>query len=83
MRSSKAAANECKFPNIVELVVASDELDVALNRCIIDFHTARHIKPRHGQRIIKDGELYYRWCFSDLTTARDFIERFGGTLYAG
>jgi len=32
MRSSKAAANEGKFPNIVELVVASDELDVALNR---------------------------------------------------
>jgi hypothetical protein len=78
MRRSKAAANESKFPNIVELVIASDELDVALNRRIMDFHNARHIKPRHGQRIKKEGELYYRWCFSDLATARDFIEQFGG-----
>jgi hypothetical protein len=44
---------------------------------------ARHIKPRHGPRNKKEGELYYRWCFSDLTMARAFVEQFGGTLYAG
>jgi len=70
---------ESKFPSIVELVIASD----ALNRRIMDFHNARHIKPRHGPRNKKEGELYYRWCFSDLTMARAFVEQFGGTLYAG
>jgi hypothetical protein len=23
------------------------------------------------------GKLYYRWCFSDLLIARDFVEEFG------
>jgi hypothetical protein len=36
----------------------------------------------HGQRIKKEGELYFRWCFSDLAMARAFVEQFGGTLYA-
>jgi hypothetical protein len=27
------------------------------------------------------GKTYYRWCFSDLPTARAFIEQFGGSLY--
>jgi hypothetical protein len=31
MRSAKAAANENEFLNIVEFLIASDELDVALN----------------------------------------------------
>ena len=52
MRSSKAAANESKFPNIVELVIASDELDVALNRRIMDFHKARHIKDALCSRLV-------------------------------
>ena len=82
MTSIKGLANESRFPNIVELVIASDELDVALNRRIMDFHNARHIKPRHGQTIKKEGELYYRCWFSDLATARAFIEQFDGTLYA-
>jgi len=82
MQSNKAAANESKFPNIVELLIASDGLDIALSLRIMDFHNARHIKPRHGQTIKKEGELYYRCWFSDLATARAFIEQFDGTLYA-
>jgi len=81
MTSIKGLANESRFPNIVELVIASDELDVALNRRIMDFHNARHIKPHHGQTIKKEGELYYRWCFSDLATAQAFLEEFGGVLH--
>ena len=81
MTSIKGLANESRFPNIVELVIASDELDVALNRRIMDFHNARHIKPRHGQTIKKKGELYYRWSFSELAMAQAFLEQFGGTFY--
>jgi hypothetical protein len=47
----------------------------------MNFHNSRHIKPRHGNIILKEGETYYRWCFSDLTTARAFMEQFGGTVY--
>jgi hypothetical protein len=30
------------------------------------FHMLRHIQPRHGRRIVKGGQIYYRWCFSDF-----------------
>jgi hypothetical protein len=53
-------------------------LDVALGRRIIEFHNSRHIQPRHGRRIVRQGQIYYRWCFSDLASARAFIEEFGG-----
>jgi hypothetical protein len=43
--SAKAVANESKYPNIVELAVTADGLDVALGRQIINFHKSRHI---HG-----------------------------------
>jgi hypothetical protein len=33
-------------------------------------------RPKKGS----DIEVFYRWCFSDLHTARSFIERFGGKL---
>jgi hypothetical protein len=79
--SGKAAANERKYPYIIELVVAGKGLDIALSRRIMDFHKTRHIKPRHGRSTIlrREGETYYRWCFSDLQTARSFAEQFGGT----
>ena len=76
--SVKAAANESKYPNVVELAVAGDELDVTLGRRIINFHKSRHIRPRHGRSIITRQKIFYRWCFSDLATARDFIDQFGG-----
>jgi hypothetical protein len=80
--SGKVAANERKYPFIVELVVADRVLDVELSRRIMDFHRTRHIQPRHGRSIIPkgEGEAYYRWCFSDLATAQSFVEQFGGTI---
>ena len=76
--SPKAAAHESKYPNIVELAVSFDGLDVTLGRRIINFHKSRHIQPHHGRTIIRQHQIFYRWCFSDLATARDFIEQFGG-----
>ena len=65
-------------PHIVELVVGRHGLDVGLGRWIMHFHSSRHIKPRHGRIIFGVGKVYYRWCFTDLPTARTFIEQFGG-----
>jgi hypothetical protein len=76
--SPKAAANESKYPNIVELAVGGDGLDVTLGRRIINFRKSRHIQRHHGRTIIRQHQIFYRWCFSDLATARDFIEQFGG-----
>jgi len=77
-RSTKAAVNESKYPNIVQLGVPADGLDVTLGRRIINFHKSRHIQPHHGRTINRQKQIFYRWCFSDLATARDFIEQFGG-----
>ena len=76
--SPKAAANESKYPNIVELSVPADGLDVTLGRRIVNFHKSRHIQPHHGRTINREKQIFYRWCFSDLATAHDFIEEFGG-----
>jgi len=78
--SPKAVANESKYPNIVELAVGGDGLDVTLGRRIINFHKSRHIQPHHGRTLIRQRQIFYRWCFSDLATANAFIERFGGEL---
>jgi hypothetical protein len=48
---------------------------------MMDFHRSRKIQIQHARRIIRESQPYFRWCFSDLTTARSFIEQFGGTLY--
>jgi hypothetical protein len=74
----KQLTNEAKYPHIVELAMRADGLEVELNRRMMEFHQSRQIQPRHGRRTIRDGEIYYRWCFSDLATARAFLERFGG-----
>jgi chitinase len=76
----KALTNESICPNIVELAVGADGLEVELAHRIIDFHKSRHIEPRHGRRIKRENQTYYRWCFSDLATARAFLEQFGGSL---
>jgi len=76
-RSGKAATNENKYPYVVELAVVADKLEFELGRRIIQFHKSRHIEPRHGRTITRQGELYYRWCFSDLSVARAFVEQFG------
>jgi len=78
--SGKALTNESNYPCIVELAVAAGELDVELSRQIIGFHKSRQIEPRHGRRTFTGGQSYFRWCFSDLATARAFCERFDGAL---
>jgi len=52
-----------------------------LSRRIMNFHKSRHIHPRHGRTIIKQEQIYYRWCFPDLAAAHDFVEQFGGGFY--
>jgi hypothetical protein len=73
--------NERKYPYIAELAVDEDGLDVELGRRILHFHNSRHLKPRHGNIVLKERQTYYRWCFSDLATAHAFIEQFGETVY--
>jgi hypothetical protein len=48
---------------------------------IIAFHRSRGIPPRFGRTIWRNKQHYYRWCFSDLATARAFVEQFGGAFY--
>ena len=79
-RSGKAVATESKYPYIVELFVPADELDVKFSRRMMDFHRSRKIQARYGRRIVREGQIYFRWCFSDLTTARAFMEQFGGKV---
>src|SRR5215472_16604779 len=70
--SGKATANESKYPYIIELALTGRLLDVGLSCRIMNFHKTRHIQPRHGHTaILKEGRTF-RWCFSDLETARGF-----------
>ena len=79
-RVGKAHTNEQKYPFVIELPVAAAGLDVELNGQIIGFHKSRRIPPRLGRTISRDERRYYRWCFADLTTARAFVEQFGGAF---
>jgi hypothetical protein len=79
--SGKSLANERKYPNIVELAVPEDGLEIELSRQIMEFHKSRRIQPRHGRWITKNNHTRCRWCFADLATAREFLEQFGGALY--
>jgi hypothetical protein len=78
MRGFGETKNEKKYPHIVELSVASDGLNVKLNRQILQFHLSRHIQPRHGRTIVMRSGYIYRWCFDDLLVAHAFVEQFGG-----
>jgi hypothetical protein len=81
-RTTKAKVNESKYPYIVELAVENDHLDVELSRRIMGFHKSRHIRPIYGRSFVSQGGLWrYRWCFSDLSTARTFVEEFGGEFW--
>jgi hypothetical protein len=77
----KAGINEQKYSFIIELPVAANGLDVELNRQIVGFHKSRRIPPLYGRTIWRNEQCYYRWCFSDLATAREFAEQFGGAFY--
>ena len=80
-RTGRGLTNERVYPNVVELAVTVDGLDIALSRRIMDFHKSRHIQLRHGRTIMREGQLYYRWCFRDLAAAQAFVELFGGAPY--
>jgi len=79
--AGKAVTNESKYPFIIEVPVTARGLDNALNGGIIAFHRSRRIPPRFGRNIWRNEQHYYRWCFSDLATARAFVEQFGGAFY--
>ena len=76
----KATTNEGEYPYIVEFVVAGDKLEVELSRRMMDFHTSRKIPARHGRRIVREGQIFFRWCFSDLATAEAFREQFSSEV---
>jgi hypothetical protein len=78
--SRKTVATEQKYPYIVELLVVDDELDVEVSRRMMDFHRSRKIQARYGRRIVREGQIYFRWCFSDLDMASAFKEQFGGEV---
>ena len=80
LRIAKALINESKYPYIVELAVNTDELNVDLSRLMMDFHRSRKIQVRHGRRILREDQIFFRWCFRDLVTASAFLEQFGGIL---
>ena len=80
-RAGKTAANEAKYPFIVEVPVAANGLNVELNSRIVGFHKLHHTQLRFGRTALRDGQIYYRWCFLDLATARAFAEQFGGAFY--
>ena len=79
-RIGKARTNETKYPYFVELSVPLTGLDIQLSRQITTFHKSRHIQVRYGRIVVRDAENYYRWCFSDLSLARAFLQQFGGEL---
>jgi len=78
--TARAIVNESKFSHIAELAVDTEILGVELSRRMLHFHKSRNIQVRHGRRIIRETQIYFRWCFSDLATARAFIEQFGGEV---
>jgi hypothetical protein len=78
--SGRAVANEREYPYIVELVIADYKLDVEVSRRMMEFHRSRKIQARHGRIIVREGRIYFRWCFSDSATASAFKEQFGGKV---
>jgi hypothetical protein len=79
-RHAAPGAIERKYPHIVQLAVGTHGLDVGLSRRIMHFHNSRHINPRHGHIVLKEGQTHYRWCFSDSTTTQAFVEQFDGEI---
>ena len=68
------------YPYVVKLAVDADKLNVELNRGILHFHKSRNIQVQHRRTIIRETQIYFRWCFSDPATAHAFIEQFGGEI---
>ena len=77
----KPLINESRYPYVVELAIPETGLEIELNSQIVGFHKSQRIQPRYGRRIMRDNQTYSRWCFSDLPTARAFVEQFGGAFH--
>jgi hypothetical protein len=56
-RAGKAAANEAKYPFIVEVPVAANGLNGELNSQIVGFHQSHHTPPRFGRTISRRANL--------------------------
>src|SRR6516225_4669016 len=81
LRFCKSVLSQAKYPYIVEVPVAANGLNAELNSQIVGFHKLHHTTLRVGRTALRDGQIYYRWCFFDLATARAFAEQFGGAFY--
>lgn len=81
MRQDKALINEARYPYIVRLPIDSAGLELGLDRRILAFYKSRRIKPRYGRTVTEGNQTFGRWCFSDLATARAFVDEFCGTFY--
>jgi hypothetical protein len=79
-QSGRAVTNEKEYPYIVELFVPAEKLDVEFSRRMMNFHGSRKTQARQGRRIVRGRKIYFRWCFSDLATARAFMEQFDGEI---
>jgi hypothetical protein len=73
--------NESRHPYIVQLPVDRAGLEFGLSRRIQAFHKSQGIQPQYGRSTTAGQQIYCHWCFSDLATARAFIEQFGGAFY--
>ena len=81
-RQDRVLINEARCPYIVQIPVDSAGLEIELNCRILAFHKSRRIEPRHGRSFTEGDQIICcRWCFSDLATARAFVEHFGGAFY--
>jgi len=56
-RAGKTAANEAKYPYIVEVPIAANGLNVELNRQIVGFHKLHHTTLRFGRTALRDGQI--------------------------
>jgi hypothetical protein len=60
-RAGKTAANEAKYPFVVEVPVDANGLNVELNRQIVGFHKWHHTTLRFGRTALRDGQIYFRF----------------------
>jgi hypothetical protein len=63
-RAGKTAANEAKYPFIVEVPVDANGLNVELNRQIVGFHKWHHTTLRFGRTALRDGKFITAGAFS-------------------
>jgi hypothetical protein len=63
-RAGKTAANEAKYPFIVEVPIAANGLNVELNRQVVGFHKLHHTTLRFGLLHSETGKFFTAGAFS-------------------